>query len=41
MLGEEGDWRHHRVFSPGSAALAWARPEALVASVVGRWGAKA
>lgn len=28
MLEEEGDWWHHRVFSPESAALAWARPEA-------------
>ena len=61
MLEEEGDWWHHRVFSPESAALAWARPEApapdgalaraiaeadrraeaLVASLVDRWGPEA
>ena len=61
MLEEEGDWWHHRVFSPESTALAWARPEApapdgalaraiaeadrraeaLVASVVDRWGSEA
>ena len=28
MLGEEDEWAHHRVFSPESTALAWARPEA-------------
>ena len=53
MLEEEGDWWHHRVFSPESTApapdgaLARAiaeadrRAEALVASVVDRWGAEA
>lgn len=61
MLEEEGDWWHHRVFSPESAALAWEAPsapapdgalaraiaeadrraEALVASVVDRWGSEA
>ena len=28
MLEEEGDWWHHRVFSPESTALAWEAPSA-------------